>query len=332
MKSHLRYSVLIVAFFVMGMLGCSSAPSTPAAGGRSGKILVVATLFPLADWLREIAGPDADVYCLISGSANAHHFEPSIKDVTTVTRATAVFAVGLELDPWAAKLVANANAKTRFFETGKWILPRRLTATQTISVSEPGKAAAKADHEGHHHDDGHDHHHGDSDPHFWLDPSRAADVVQRMADELTTLDPAHADGYKKRSEAYIASLKALSAELDSQAKSVPPGTKIVTFHDAYGYLLERLNIKLVAVVQVSPGVEPSPKNVSEAIRAMKDIKQRTVFSEPTGSPAAAKIVAREIGGAIETLDPMDSEMSTVGRTYLERMRHNISVLVKMAKP
>jgi len=313
------------------LTGCSSGPATPA-----GKPQIVATIFPLADWLREVAGPDADVHCLVTGNANPHHFEPSVKDVATITRASAVFTVGLELDPWAGTLIKNAGTQAKVFETGKWIRPLRLESARLIEVvTDPkDKSADKPDQKKDHHDhDGHDHHHhGDADPHFWLDPTRAADVVQRMADELEALDPAHAQDYQKRADAYIAKLKALSAELDAAAKTIPPGKKIVTFHDAYGYLLERLNIKLAAVVQVSPGVEPSPKNVSEAIRAMKEIKQQVVFTEPTGSPTAAKVVAQEIGGSVETLDPMDSELSNVGKTYLERMQHNVNILLKVMQP
>jgi len=305
-------ALILSAVFLAGC-GGSSAPA-------SGKPQIVATIFPLADWAREIAGPDADVHLLVSGAANPHHFEPGIRDATSVTEAKAVFAVGLGLDPWAKRLTQNSGGGAILFETGTWITPRKLDALKTIEIG---------------HDDDHDgdhHHEGTDDPHYWLDPQRAITVVQRMAEELGKLDAAHNDGYAQRAAAYIEKLKAINAELEAGAKTIKPGTQLVAFHDAYGYLFERLGIKLAAVVQVSPGVEPGLRDVSEAIRIMKEIGQKTVFKEPAGSVSAAKLVAQELNAIVETLDPMDSQGSDAGTTYVERLRHNISVLTKVAKP
>lgn len=315
MRSVLVRLASILVLFLLA--GCSGSANPP-----SGKPKIVATIFPIADWAREIGGPDIDVHCLVSGAANPHHFEPGIRDATAVTEAKALFAIGLGLDPWAKKLVTNAGSKAVLFETGTWISARKLDALKTIEIG----------HDKDDHDEDHHHEAGSADPHFWLDPQRAITVVQRMADELGKIDPAHKDGYAQRAAAYIEKLKALNTELEAGAKSIKPGTQLVTFHDAYGYLFERLGIKLAAVVQVSPGVEPGLRDVSEAIRIMKEIGQRTVFKEPAGSASAAKIVSQELGGKVESLDPMDSELSEVGPTYLERLRHDINVLVKISKP
>src|SRR5437879_1235066 len=84
-------------------LGRSAAPEPRTPNPEP--LTVVATLAPLADWLREIGGPDVAVHCLVSGAADPHHFEPSISDAMQISNARAVFAVGLEMDPWAQRLV-----------------------------------------------------------------------------------------------------------------------------------------------------------------------------------------------------------------------------------
>ena len=105
-------------------------PSAPQQPPAAGKLLVVATIFPLADWLREVGGADVEVHCLVSGGSNPHHFEPSMKDAAAVTGARAVFAVGLGLDEWAGRLAANAGrTDLAFFETGEWITPRPFAMT-----------------------------------------------------------------------------------------------------------------------------------------------------------------------------------------------------------
>ncbi|HEY3323610.1 MAG TPA: metal ABC transporter substrate-binding protein [Planctomycetota bacterium] len=294
-----------IVFVVLLVLFARGTPSSPHPAAS--KLQVSATIFPLADWLHEIGGPDLDVHLLVSGGANPHHFEPGIQDVSQITRSRAVFTVGLGLDPWAPKLAANAG-NIPVIETGTWITPRKLSAHEKE------------------HDDGHGH--GDFDPHYWLDPQRAMIVVKQMAEELGKLDSAHMAAFTQRAEAYVQKLKELDVEVQTAAKSVPAGAQLVSFHDAFGYLFARLNIAVAAAIQSSPGVEPSTRDVAEALRRMKEIGQKTVFVEPMSSTRTAVLIAQELGGNTAVLDPMDSQLGADGKTYIERLRYDVQVLLK----
>jgi ABC-type Zn uptake system ZnuABC Zn-binding protein ZnuA len=319
---RLFVSLLVVAI-VCALLVFTIARS-PRGAPSAGRAQVVATIFPLADWLREIGGEDLDVHCLVSGAGNPHHFEPSMRDAATISKAQAVFAVGLDLDPWAKKLADNAAAKDLiFFNTADWIKPRALTCIREAHIGEQRE-----------HDE---HHHGANDPHFWLDPQRVKIIVSRMADELAKIDETHAKSYRARATAYLAKLDALIADISAASKriaSLNPRPQLATFHDAYGYLFDSLGITVAAVVQVSPGVEPGAKDVIEAVRIMREIGQKVVFSEPQGSAKTAQVIAEQLSPAatIKLLDPLDCELSETGKTYLERMRHNLRTLEDSLKP
>ena len=312
---------LILLFVVLALLCVLTFGSMlwrtnePAPPDASPPLTIAATVFPLADWLREVGGEDVRVHLLVSAQSDPHHFEPTIQDALALAQGRAVFAVGLELDPWAQRLAQNAGKgdNLKFFTTGEWITPRRFSAAE--------KSADEHAHEAH----------GAEDPHFWLDPGRAKIVVRRMAEELGTLDPAHRDAYARRAETYAGRLDTLEQQIATMTAAMPPGKQIVTFHDAYGYLLARLGVTVAAVVQVSPGLEPGPRDVAEAVRVMRAIGQRTVYEEPASSLRAANLVAEELGGTVTLLDPLDTEISPAGRTYLERMRYNIVTLAKMLK-
>ena len=286
----------------------------------SNKLQVVASIFPLADWLGEVGGDDVDVHLLVARNANPHHFEPQVQDAVRVSRARAFFAIGLGLDPWAARLAQNSGrgAELAFFETGTWITPQHLDLAQDNVVLEKGVYGAVHDANVP----------AQADPHYWLDPQRAASVVRRMAQALAKLDPGHAAGYSSRAEAYAQKLKGLDEQIEAARKTIPPGQPVVTFHNAYGYLLERLGLKLAAVVQVSPGVEPNARDTVNAVRIMRQIGQGTVFREPLGSRDAAEVLARELNGRVAVLDPMDTESGEFGITYLEREAHNIRLLAE----
>ncbi|MGD0094530.1 MAG: metal ABC transporter substrate-binding protein [Planctomycetota bacterium] len=323
--------VLLAGIAAVGVLAFRRPPQPRPDGPR--KLEVAATIFPLADWLREVGGPDVEVHCLVSGGKNPHHFEPAIGDAVVVARARALFAAGLGLDEWAERLAANSGrgAELAFFETGSWIAPRAFQAGQTGVVPLPageGAPGPAAPHraEGVEVEAVHEHAHGNWDPHYWLDPLRASTVVVRMAGELGKLDPVHRDGYQQRCAAYVEKLKALNDEVAALARATPSGAQLVTFHDAYGYLLERLGIGLPAVIQSSPGVEPSVRDVGAALRILKQTGQRAVFHEPADSGVAVQTIARELGLEVEVLDPLDTEASSAGKTYLERVRHDLKVL------
>jgi len=305
----------------------SSGRTTPE---NSGRLRVTATIFPIAEWLREVGGPDVDVHLLCAGVSNPHHFEPKPQDISEVTRSRAVFAVGLGLDEWSHRLVQNAGGtKIALFETGEWIKPKKLAMVTIDPAVKPDAVVPEktGEHEGHDHAH---HHHGDEDPHFWLDPQRAKIVVIRLATELAKFSPKDAAAYMQRAEAYSKKLNELDARIKTAAKTNLGGRKMVTFHDAYGYLFERLNIQVAAVVQVSPGVEPATRDFSIAIAKMKEIGQKTVFTEPAGNPKVAQMLAVEVGGTSALLDPLDTEFSEAGKTYIERMTYNLKTLVPEA--
>lgn len=320
--------VLLLAVIVLLVIRLSSIPATPSKS-QTNKLQVAATIFPLADWLREVAGPDADVYCLVGNGQNPHHFQPSVKDVTRVSQAKALFAIGLELDPWAQTLSANVGTGVTLHLAGDWVAPMKMHEAKEIEIH--GKAVPTAVHDqddDDHNGDGdeHHHHHGSLDPHVWLDPARAILSVKKMSEILGRLDPAHSDVYTQRAEAYVQKLQALNDQIEALKAKIPANMEIVTFHDAYGYLLARLNIKIAAVVQVSPGVEPSARDVAEAVQTMKTLGQRVVFREPGSNTAATEEIAKELGAKVETLDPIEMETSETGTSYVERMRHDLTAI------
>jgi ABC-type Zn uptake system ZnuABC Zn-binding protein ZnuA len=117
---------ICAALLVLVLLLLWSAGRREATPANPPQFTVAATVFPLADWLRAVGGPHVNVHLLVSAQSDPHHFEPTVNDALQLTRARAVFAVGLELDPWAKRLADNAGRGDglAFFTTGDWVAPR----------------------------------------------------------------------------------------------------------------------------------------------------------------------------------------------------------------
>ena len=161
---------------------------------------------------------------------------------------------------------------------------------------------------------------------MWLDPVRARAMVERIGRVLGEADPAGRDGYARRARAYAERLAALDGEM--RAAFAPfRGRAAVTYHGAFGYLLDRYGIRLAAVLEPFPGREPTPRHLRAVIGLMRRLGQRVIFAEPQLSPKAARVIAREVGGRVVLLDPLGGRPGAKTETYLGLMRWNLARMV-----
>ena len=307
-----------LAFALWWMRGGPAAPASAARGQAPERLAVCASLFPLCDWASHVAGPDADVMLLTGGGADPHQFAPSLEDLTRLARARVLLVVGLGLDPWARRAVESGDGRSELWEAGTWVSRRRM---------EPAEPKPEEDADGEHAEHaGHVHGASGEDPHIWLDPLRAAEIVTRLGEEFARLDPAHAPGYRSRAKAYALEMCSLGVDLAFMQPQLK-GKQLVVFHDAYGYLFDLLGLRVAGVIQLSPGVTPSPRDVAQAVRKMRQIGQRHVFVEAEYQ-AAARPVAEALGGKVVLLDHLTLREVPWGKTYLERLRYDVKMLTE----
>ena len=128
------------------------------------------------------------------------------------------------------------------------------------------------DHEGHDDHDGHDghegHDHGIYDPHFWFDPIRVSMAVDVIKDELVKFDTANESSYESAASDYIQSLEALDASVTAMIDTIPvENRKIITTHEALGYLEARYGIEVLTTIIPSLNSEDgiTPQSLKNAI-------------------------------------------------------------------
>lgn len=74
------------------------------------KISVVTTIFPIYDWVREVAGDNAnvDVTLLLDNGVDLHSYQPTAQDIMKVATADVFIYVGGESDEWVEDALAEA--------------------------------------------------------------------------------------------------------------------------------------------------------------------------------------------------------------------------------
>jgi ABC-type Zn uptake system ZnuABC Zn-binding protein ZnuA len=302
-------SVLVAA-------ACSGAESPTRAStvsqAAAARLAVVATTPLVADWAREVGGDAIGVTQILQPNVDAHDFEPSTQDADAVASAAVVLSSGAGLDGWADGLVESAGGERVLVE----VAPEERLKPPALAGDDAGGA------------DGH----GGADPHFWHDPTLVIEAVRTIAAALARADPAGAAAFAANADRYVAELEALDAELAAQFGAVPAGRRrMVTDHDAFGYLADRYGIAVVgaAIPSASTAAEPSAAAIAALIETIEREAVPTVFAESSVDPKLLEQIAREAGAVVapdlygDTLGPAGSGAAT----YVEMMRHNAQVLV-----
>ncbi len=78
-----------------------------------GSVEVVATIFPIYDWIKEISkGSDVNINLLLDSGVDLHSFQPAVDDMVKIAKCDVFVYVGGESDEWvedSLKNVVNKN-------------------------------------------------------------------------------------------------------------------------------------------------------------------------------------------------------------------------------
>jgi ABC-type Zn uptake system ZnuABC Zn-binding protein ZnuA len=265
---------------------------------------VAASIFPVYDVVRRVAGDRVVVELVLPPGQTDHGFEPRPRDPVRLAGVELGFVVGLGLDPWAGRTLAAAtDDRVVMVELGPRLDPRPRCGEEAL--------------------DRDDHAHGPLEPHVFLDPERMARAAGFVAIALAERDPAGREGYEARASIVAASLRALDQELRERS-SRWRGDAIVTFHGSFDYFAERYGLTVAAVVEPVPGREPTPRGMARLLAIARDRSVVALFSEPQLDPRPARLLAAEAGLPLYELDSLGGGPGA--QSLEELLRKNASVL------
>ncbi|WP_432523707.1 metal ABC transporter substrate-binding protein [Kineococcus sp. SYSU DK006] len=285
MKPHAAPRLLAAATVVLVSAACAG---TGSAGGETGdeQLQVTVSSYPLQYVAERVTAGRAEVDNLVPPGADSHNLDLSAQQVGRLGEADLVVHVS-GLQP-AVDDALEAQPPDRLVD-----------------------AAPLADLDG--------------DPHFWLDPSRMAELTRQVADAASDLDPDGAQQYTANAEELGQELTALDQEY-AAALAPCAGATLVTAHEAFGYLAQRYDLQQVGISGIDPHVEPSPARLREVVDTVSGRGVRTLFFEAATSPAVAETLAQDMGVQTSVLHPV--ERVTEDQDYPGLMRENLSALTQ----
>ncbi len=317
-STFLRWATsgLLSLIVAIGLL--SACQQTPMP--RKEQLQVVASIYPVSDWARQIGGDKVKVYTLLPAGVSPHTFEPTPNEVRRLAHADIFFKIGLGLESWAEKAVqATAGTHLRVVT---------LADSLTMPGTTQGLTAHLPAHE--HAESPEKHQHLITNPHVWLDPVLAQDMVNAIAKTYAAVDPPNAEYYKMRLIKYSEQLRALDEEI---RRTVSGFTcrELITVHSFLPYFALRYDLHQAAIIDASPGKLPSPVDIKRAVQRVRTMDKPVVFVEPQLSDKTARVIANEVGAAVDILDPLGTPDDPERDTYINLMKFNVKTLERYMK-
>ena len=306
-KSVVRFLALL---FVAGF-------SCAAPAGEARKLKVVTSFLPVWCFTVNVAGDLAEVENLLPPGAEPHDFQFSPREMRKLNAADVVIINGLQLESWLDKPIHSTEQPKTVVEAAAGLSSELIPLRLGLVGARTGRQETP----------------GASNPHIWLDPRLAACAVSNILQALQKADPAHAAGYAKNAESYLARLNKLDAEFAADlanAKDKP----FITMHDAFPYLARHYGLEVAGVIEQTPDVEPSLKYLSALGRVIREEHVRVIFTERQSAGGSESKVAEQLGRdyhvPVASLDTLETGEFTP-EAYENGMRRNLRELEKYLK-
>lgn len=277
------------------------------------KLVITTSLYPVYFFTSEIVQDKAEVFNLTPGGVEPHDYEPTPRDLQSL-EASDLLVVNGNLEPWLEDL------ETPLRDKGVSV----LVLTEDMSLLEGSDEHEEEGHEG---EENHEEEEM-KDPHVWLDPLLAYEIVENLTRELTTLDPKNAEFYEANADTLKNKLLTLNEKFTSALSSCEQDT-FVTSHAAFAYLAERYNLNQLPISGLSPDIEPSMTEIAQIVDFVKTNDVKVIFFESLVSPKLSETIAEEVGAETLVLNPIEGltdEDLLEGKNYFSEMEQNLTNL------
>ncbi len=269
-------------------------------GMAQSKLAVVASFYIPYEFAKNVGGDRVDVKNLVPAGTEPHDFEPSPADIKAIEEAQVFVYNGASLESWVERVLAIVKNRDSLIvvEATKGLPLRRVPEEEL-----------------------------EFDPHVWVDPILAKEMVQNIRDGLITADGAGSSVYTENAKAYSAQLDALDAQVREGLKACRLRDFIIS-HRFMDYFAARYNLTAHALSGLEPS-EPTPQRLAELIRLGTEKGIKYIFAEELDELKALGVLARELGAQILTLNTghgLTEEEQQAGKNYLSLIEENLKNL------
>lgn len=246
-----------------------------ACAGQHDPLRVFVSIPPQQQFVERIGGDHVEVFLMLPPGQTPETWTPSPRMLAQLSEADLYLQVGVPFEASWTDAMRSANPSLRIAECCEFI--RTMSAT-----------------------DAHEH----EDLHIWSSPANVQRLAQQILDELTALDPKHAQDYQDGYRNFISELNALEDSIRRQLQGRRIDQFIVS-HAAWGEYAGTYG--LVQRALENNGREIGPKALLEIVSFAREHNITTVFAIAQYRTPVTASLAKELGASVIELDPLAAD-------------------------
>ncbi|MBR1527689.1 MAG: zinc ABC transporter substrate-binding protein [Oscillospiraceae bacterium] len=320
-----RKLLALTALTAVLFTGCSSGQIASAQNQNDDKIDIVCTLFPEYDWTKEILGGQTEninlTYLLESG-LELHTYQPSAKDMMTISNCDVFIYVGGESESWVDDALKNAS-------NPDMKVIRLMDVLGDAAKEEEVKEGMETEPE----EEDENEEEPEYDEHIWLSVKNAEMLCTSICNTLCEVIPEQKETYQANLNSYLENLNTLDQEFHALTASAPVKTLIFGDRFPFRYFTDEYDLDYYAAfVGCSAETKASFETVAFLSGKLDELQLDTVFViENADTSIAEAIIAntKNKNQQIVTLNSMQSvsgDAIAAGASYLTIMQENLNTL------
>ncbi|MBD3274132.1 MAG: hypothetical protein GF372_02415 [Candidatus Marinimicrobia bacterium] len=280
-----KYIVISFTFLIFAVIGCQQEQQEP-------ENIIVTSISVYQNFIQEIVGDAFQVYSLVEGLENPHTLDLTGKKMQLVENAGLLVFNGMGLESWANQLTSGE-------QDVKVVMVADSLRNNPIVR------------------------HGDN-PHIWMDPQIAQDIIHVLLSEVQQVMPDSADVFQQNAETYIENLNRLYRDINTKLDPVK-GERLIAQTPALAYYFSAFGIEQAGVIVEHPGGQPSAQHMTSLSNELSSGDILGIVHLPQFSENLPQTLSDETDVPVISMSALITGLEYVG-TYLDLMWYNADQL------
>ena len=294
------FSILVILLFITG---CTFNKD-------SKNMTIVTTNFPSYDFVRSIIkDSNIDLKLLLKPGTDIHDYEPSPKDIIDIKNSNMFIYVGGESDSWIDSIIDNIDNDTKVIKLMDLVSLKEEEIIDGMDVDEDEI---------------------EYDEHIWTSISNAISIINKLKDEIISIDSTNKSLYEKNSDIYINELKNIDTKIKEVVNTSKRDTLVFGDRFPFRYFVDEYNLKYYAAFPgCSDKTEASAKTIAFLIDKIKEDNIPVILKLELSNSKIADTLSKETNTKVLTFNSAHNvslEEFNKGITYVDIMNSNIDVL------
>jgi zinc transport system substrate-binding protein len=291
-----------LGFFLL--IGCTPNPqetSETSTANTQQTLDITVSILPQQYFVNKIAGDLAQVNVMVEPGSEPEIYEPKPQQLRQLATAEGYITIGVPFEKGWMEKIKSANSDMLIIDSAKGIEKMEMID--------------------HHHQGESENETENYDTHIWLSPQLVKIQAENIYQGLVELDPANQEIYQANLVKFLQEIDQLDQEIRVNLEGIK-NRKFIVFHPAWGYFAKEYNLEQIPI-EVG-GQKPSAAELAKVVTDAKNENIRVIFAQYQFNSQDAETIAKEIGGKVILIDPLDPNWSEnlrkVSQTFAETLK------------